>query len=60
MRKHLGISFKEIGRHFGDRDHTTVMYACKRIGLGLEQGEFLIEDIRAIERALCLDVVLGS
>lgn len=30
-RKHMHMSFLEIGRHFGRRDHTTVMAGCAQI-----------------------------
>lgn len=30
-RKHLGLSFPELGRAFGGRDHSTVLYSCRKI-----------------------------
>ena len=30
-RELLNVSFPEIGRSFGDRDHSTVMYACDKL-----------------------------
>ena len=30
-RKRLGLSFPELGREFGNRDHTTVMAAVQRM-----------------------------
>ncbi|MCS6838428.1 MAG: chromosomal replication initiator protein DnaA [Bdellovibrionaceae bacterium] len=31
IKKHLNKSFVEIGRHFGNRDHTTVMNAIEKV-----------------------------
>jgi chromosomal replication initiator protein len=31
MRKHLGLSLKEIGLYFGKKDHTTVLHAIKKV-----------------------------
>ncbi|MEI6789654.1 MAG: ORF6N domain-containing protein [Myxococcaceae bacterium] len=31
MRKHTHMSFNEIGWHFGQRDHSTVLHACQKI-----------------------------
>lgn len=31
VRTQLGLSLKEIGRHFGGRDHTTILYALEKI-----------------------------
>lgn len=38
-RKMTNLSLEEIGRRFGNRDHGTVIHACKRVqaGLGPEQ-----------------------
>lgn len=30
-RRHMGLSFPELGRAFGGRDHSTVLYSCKKI-----------------------------
>jgi chromosomal replication initiator protein len=31
VRRLSGASYAEIGRHFGGRDHTTVLHACRKI-----------------------------
>jgi chromosomal replication initiator protein len=31
MRTRLNLSLNEVGFHFGDRDHTTVMHAVGRV-----------------------------
>lgn len=31
VRRLSGASYAEIGRHFGNRDHTTVLHACKKL-----------------------------
>jgi len=41
MRVYLKLSLKEIGFHFGDRDHTTVMHAIERVnGLRAKDPSF--------------------
>jgi len=30
-RKHLGLSFPELGRAFGGRDHSTALYSCRKV-----------------------------
>lgn len=39
-RQMTTLSFPQIGRHFGNRDHTTVMHACRKI-----------EELRALDAA---------
>lgn len=45
-------SLPEIGRKFGDRDHTTVMYAVSRVGELMAQDRAFAEDVAALHRLL--------
>ncbi len=38
-RKHTGMSFPEIGRYMGNKNHSTVILACRRIGKILKASE---------------------
>jgi len=54
VRKHTSLSFPEIGREFGDRDHGSVLYGCNKISDSLEQDPSLRQTIELIERDLKL------
>ena len=42
LREYSGLSLPQIGRALGDRDHTTVMHACRRARVLRESdAEFL-------------------
>jgi len=45
-------SLPEIGRKFGNRDHTTVMHAVSRIGELMERDGSFAEDIELLRRML--------
>lgn len=49
-------SFPQIGRAFGKRDHTTVLYAFRRMKKALETDAQLVEDIARVE-ATILDLL---
>lgn len=49
-------SFPQIGRAFGKRDHTTVLYAFRRIKKSLAEDTRLVEDIARVE-ATILDLL---
>lgn len=52
-REHTMRSFPEIGRRIGNRDHTTVLHAWRKIKMLVEDGDpDLIVDIKAIKREL--------
>jgi chromosomal replication initiator protein len=51
-RKHTGCSFPEIGQRFGDRDHSTVMFACKKIQRMLMGDSALRSTVESIEKSL--------
>ena len=51
-RKHTDLSFKEIGYLFGDRDHTTVMYAFKKIDKIKNLKKEIRNDLNNIENFL--------
>jgi chromosomal replication initiator protein len=45
-------SLPDIGRHFGDRDHTTVMHAVNRITQLTAQDAAFAEDVELLKRTL--------
>jgi chromosomal replication initiator protein len=51
-RQRLKCSFPELGRHFGNRDHTTVMSAVRRIEEQAQKDPEVKAHLEAIERRL--------
>lgn len=51
-KKHLRLSFPEIGNRFGGKDHTTVMHACRKIERLLETNANLQNDIAILEKTI--------
>jgi chromosomal replication initiator protein len=51
-RKHTGLSYPDIGRAFGGRDHTTALHAWQRIGFRVQSDEAVQRAVAAIETAL--------
>lgn len=48
MRQLTDLSLAEIGRAFGGRDHTTVLYACEKIGERINRDESFREKINGL------------
>jgi chromosomal replication initiator protein len=51
-RKHTELSFIDIGRSFGGRDHASIQYACNKIQKQQKSDPDLRSTIRLIERNL--------
>jgi chromosomal replication initiator protein len=53
LAKHLTArSLPEIGRRFGDRDHTTVLHAIRKIDREIEENPKLKDEIEELKRQL--------
>jgi len=52
MRKELNASFPSIGRKMGNKDHTTVMHAYKKISLEMGENENLQEEINLLKQKI--------
>ncbi len=48
----LGSSLKTIGLHFGGRDHSTVIYACKLVEEWMSQNPKIKDDVGTIKRKI--------
>lgn len=44
-REMTSLSYSQIGRAFGNRDHTTVQHACRKIEGMLEDDPHLAADV---------------
>lgn len=51
-RKHTDLSFPDLGRAFGGRDHSTVQHACKKVAELTERDPDVRSHVEAIERTL--------
>jgi chromosomal replication initiator protein len=51
-RQHTGETLPAIGRQFGGRTHTTVMYACRKAGERIAEDPAAQAAVRDLERRL--------
>jgi chromosomal replication initiator protein len=51
-KKYTKTSFKEIGYQFGNKDHTTVVYAIKKIDMLKSKKKSVVTDLRNMENFL--------
>jgi chromosomal replication initiator protein len=52
LREDAKCSYPSIGAHLGDRDHTTAMHACSKIGELSKRDEQLKQDLTAIRERM--------
>lgn len=48
-------SYPQIGRMFGDRDHTTVLFAYRKISAAVAGNDAMAEEIRQLEQRILAD-----
>jgi chromosomal replication initiator protein len=48
-------SYPQIGRMFGDRDHTTVLFAYRKISAMVAANESMAEELRQLEQRILAD-----
>ena len=53
-RVHTKMSFPELGREFGGRDHTTVQHGVRKVEGELSKDPDLAHQVRLIEQTLRL------
>jgi chromosomal replication initiator protein len=51
-RKYTSLGLKEIGAHFGGRDHTSILHACNVIEKGIENEPSIREAVESIQDLL--------
>ena len=48
-------SYPQIGRLFGDRDHTTVLFAYRKISAMVGSNEAMAEELHQLEQRILAD-----
>ncbi len=51
-REVIGLSFKDIGKAFGNRNHSTVIYAVKRVRSDKARKKEILDDIHSLQSLL--------
>ena len=54
-RQLTSCSYPQIGRMFGDRDHTTVLFAFRKISRSVATNDQLAEELRQLEQRILAD-----
>ena len=52
LARQTGVTLVEIGRHFGGRDHTTVMHGCEKIEAAIAKDPRLGQQVRDLRSEL--------
>jgi chromosomal replication initiator protein len=60
LREELHYSLPQIGNILGGRDHTTVLYGCEKIAVGIEEDNQLRHDVLAIKEQLYRERVAAA
>ena len=55
LREELKCSFPSIGRKFGGKDHTTVIYACEKISKEIKNSENFTEEVNLIKQKVYIN-----
>ena len=50
--KHLRISYVRLGEYFGNRDHTTVINAVRKIAGEMQNDSQMLREVRALEQEI--------
>jgi chromosomal replication initiator protein len=51
-RKLTDLSLPAVGRHFGGKDHTTIMYACQKINDMRQADSIFREELETLEKTI--------
>ena len=52
VRELTGAPLTQIGGYFGGRDHTTVLYACRKVAEDIRKEPFLSQAVREVQAQL--------
>lgn len=52
IRKYLKLGFKDIGKYFNKKNHTTVLYACRKVERAIKLDNKIRKDLRLIQKNL--------
>lgn len=52
IRKYTSLGYKEIGRYFGGKDHTTIMHACNKIEKSLDDSSEIAKAVEGVQNLL--------
>ena len=51
-RKHTSLSYPELGREFGGRDHSTIQHGCRKVEQDVTNNADLAYKVKLIEQSL--------